>query len=128
MGDVLLLLNFPSSQDHLFGIDDNHIIANINVRTVRRFMLSPEDLRYFTGDPSQSFPFGVHHIPFFLGCQLPLTSYSSVFPISRGPVLSSNTNLYIITKETASGQYFIRFIFSATQKGSEVMTLEIGRA
>ena len=61
---VHLLVQFAAGNRHLFRIYHYHKVTNINVRTVHRLVLSPQDLGHLGSQPSQRLTGGVNHKPF----------------------------------------------------------------
>jgi len=61
--DVLLVLPLVARQLHLFGVDDNHIVAAIGVWSEVHFVLATKQARDFRTKASQTLPFGIDQQP-----------------------------------------------------------------
>lgn len=61
--DVFFVFPFVACQLHLFGVDDDHIIAAIGVRGEVHFVLPAQQARDFCAQTAQSLPFGVDDHP-----------------------------------------------------------------
>src|ERR1043166_6000737 len=62
----LLLGLFLAGDGYLFGIDDNHEIARIEVRSEDGLVLSPENICDLDGQTAQNSAIGINHMPLAL--------------------------------------------------------------
>ena len=63
MTAVKLLLLFAAGEPHLFGIDDDHMIAGVQERRISRLMFAHQNQRSFTRDASQNLAIGIDNMP-----------------------------------------------------------------
>lgn len=61
---IFLVPPLVTSELHLLRIDDDDIVATINVRCEFRLVLTPQELSHFTGQATHRLVSGIHHIPF----------------------------------------------------------------
>ena len=63
VGEVRFLVGFAPRQRHLFSIDHDDVIADIQVRRIHGLVLATEDSRDTCGQPAQGFAFGIDEPP-----------------------------------------------------------------
>ena len=66
MANVNFVSHLITRQAHLFGVDDNHIIPAINVRSEVGFVFAANQACDLAGQPTQHFTLSVNHNPFLL--------------------------------------------------------------
>ncbi|MPM18398.1 hypothetical protein SDC9_64807 [bioreactor metagenome] len=63
MMDVFLLVKLFARQADFRGVDDDHVIAGVDMRGVYRLMLSPEDGCYLGRKTAEDHVLCVHNVP-----------------------------------------------------------------
>jgi len=66
VADILLVVHLVAGEDHLGGIDDDHIVAAIKMGGVVGLQLAPEHAGHLGRKASQHFVLGIHDHPLFL--------------------------------------------------------------
>jgi len=64
MGKINLVGHLVAGQFYLFGIDDDHVVAAIDVRGVIGFGFAFQQHRHFCGQSTEHLSFGVDQDPF----------------------------------------------------------------
>mgnify|MGYP006957634344 CR=1 FL=1 len=68
--DVLLVIPLVACQLHLFGVDHNHKVTTIRVRSEVHLVLASEKAGDFRTKTAQTLPFGIDQQPFLVGVLL----------------------------------------------------------
>jgi hypothetical protein len=69
-GHVLVLLLLLAREDDLLGVQDDDVVARVDVRRVGRLVAAADDVGQLDGEAAQHLPFGINEIPFGLHCLL----------------------------------------------------------
>src|SRR5215472_15691413 len=68
---VDLAVHLVAGHQHPRGVDDDHVVAGVQVRCVRRLVLAFQDLGDAAGEATQSHARGIDHVPVALEVFLP---------------------------------------------------------
>src|ERR1043166_541295 len=60
---VLLLIQLVAGETDFVGVDDDYVVATINMRGKAGFVLASQDVRHFAGKTSKCLTFSVYHKP-----------------------------------------------------------------
>src|SRR3989441_6619050 len=63
VAEIALLVELVASHLDLLGIDDDHEIADVDMRRVLGLPFAAQLLRDAGGEPAERLPVGVHHVP-----------------------------------------------------------------